>query len=317
MRALVWLVGLLALMGVNTLMFVWWERKFIARIHRRHGPLHHGWHGLLQLPADGLKMLTKESTRPLAADRMFFSLAPAMVVVPTYVAYVALPFGPGAALVDMRHGLFFVFAFQALLPVGFTVAGWASANKYSLLGALRSSAQQISYEVPMLLGALSVVVMAGSLRLTDIVSAQHAVWYVFKQPVGFVLTCVAMIAEMNRTPFDMPEAESELVAGYNVEYSGMRYGLFMMAEYSVMFVGTMLVSMLYLGGWNLPFLPASPLWLLLKVWLLVTALIWVRGTLPRVRVDILMETSWKVLIPIGFANLLLIGLLTTIWPRVF
>lgn len=321
-RALLWSVGLFLLLVVNALFLVFAERKLIGHIHMRPGPMHNGPHGAFQLVFDAMKMVSKEDTVPANADPIFFRLAPAMVALPAYLIYIALPFGPGFVAADFSHGLFFIFAVQALIPIGATVAGWASNNKWSLLGALRSSAMQISYEVPMLLAALGVVVAVGSLRLSDIVNAQaHRPWFLITQPIGFALFFVAMLAEANRTPFDIPEAESELVAGYHTEYSGLKWGLFMMGEYSAMFVGCILVALLYLGGWRLPFVPDLPglatLILAVKVYLLIALLIWIRGTLPRVRIDQMMEAAWIVLIPVGFVNLLAVALLSYAFPKVF
>ena len=316
-RAIAWAIGLILLMSFNALFLIYYERKVLGHIHLRPGPLHTGWHGILQTAADGLKMMIKEDVIPGRANRLFFWIAPAIVVVPAYLSYVTLPFQPGFAMAELGLGVFFIFAVVAVMPIGFTLAGWASHNKYSLLGALRSAAQQISYEVPMLLSVLGVVVMAGSLKFTEIVEQQKYVWYVFKQPLGFAILFITLLAEMNRTPFDMPEAESELVAGYHTEYSGMKFGLFMVAEYSALFVAGMITSLLFLGGWNMPFLPASFVWVLLKTYLIAAVVIWVRGTLPRIRVDMMMELGWKYLIPLSLANLLLAGVLSAIWPKYF
>jgi len=298
------------------------ERKLIGHIAMRTGPMHNGPHGAFQLIFDAMKMVSKEDTLPRAADPVFFRLAPALVTLPAYLIYIAIPFGHGIVGVDFANGLFFIFAIQALIPIGATVAGWASANKWSLLGALRSSAMQITYEVPMLLAALGVVASVGSLRLTDIVNAQaNHFWFAFTQPVSFGLFFIAMLAEANRTPFDMPEAESELVAGYTTEYAGLKWGLFMMTEYSAMFVGSILVVLLFFGGWRLPFVPdigwLGPLVLAAKVYLLVAILIWIRGTIPRMRIDHMMETAWTILIPVGFVNLLFVAFLANILPSVF
>lgn len=316
-RALLWALGLLIFMALNAFFIIYLERKLLGHIHMRYGPMHTGPHGALQMIADGLKMILKEDIMPAKANKLFFWLAPGIVVVPAYLAYLTLPLQKGAAMADLGLGVFFVFAVMAVMPIGFTLAGWASHNKYSLLGALRAAAQQISYEVPLLLSVLGVVMMAGSMRFSEIVEKQHYVWYAFKQPIGFLLFFVAALAEMNRTPFDMPEAGSELVAGYQTEFSGMKWGLFMLAEYSAMLVSGLLVALLFLGGWTMPFLPSSFVWLLLKAYLIVAIIIWVRGTLPRIRVDMMMELGWKIMIPVGLANLMLTGLLAALWPQYF
>ena len=318
LRTILWLVGLLLLIAVVTVMGVWWERKFIGHLQRRRGPLHHGWHGLLQLPADMIKMVGKEDTVPAAADRLLFQFGPVAAIVPAYAALVALTFAPGVALVDMTHGLLYVFAFETMLPLAFALIGWSCANKFTLLGGLRAAAQLISYEIPMLLAALGVVLAAQSMNLTTIVNAQTGVWYIVKQPLGFAIFSIAMLAEMNRSPFDLPEAESELVAGYMTEYSGMKFGFVQLAEYSVLLVGSYLIAVLFLGGWNMPFLPASWLWLALKIVLLMTATMWIRGTFPRLRVDTLTQLSWKWLLPAALANIMLVAALAlALGPKLY
>ncbi|MCL5292136.1 MAG: NADH-quinone oxidoreductase subunit H, partial [Actinobacteria bacterium] len=240
-------VGLLLFMTLNAFAWIFGERKLLGHIHLRYGPMHTGPHGAFQMIADAIKMMAKEDVIPGSADKLFFILAPMIVVVPAYVVYLTLPFQNGAALADLGLGVFFVFAVTAIIPIGLTLAGWASHNKYSLLGALRAAAQQISYEVPLLLSVLGVVMMAGSMQFSRIVEMQHNVWFAFKQPIGFLLFFVAALAEANRTPFDMPEAGSELVAGYQTEFSGMKWGLFMLAEYSSLVVSGLVISLLFLG----------------------------------------------------------------------
>jgi NADH-quinone oxidoreductase subunit H len=316
-RTLLWLIGLLLLIAVVTIMGVWWERKFIGHLQARRGPLHHGFHGLLQLPADMVKMIAKEDIVPDGADPWLFQIGPILAVVPAIAAMGGIAFWRGFALLDMNHGLFYIFAFQTLLPLAFAVIGWSCASKYTLMGGLRAAAQLISYEIPMLLAALGVVVAAGSMRLTDIIDAQSGVWYILKQPIGFVVFFIAILAEMNRTPFDLPEAESELVAGYQTEYAGMKFGFVQLAEYSALFTGSYLVSALFLGGWNMPLLPASPLWLLLKIVAVMTSTMWIRGTFPRLRVDSLMALSWKWLIPVSLANIMAVSALVLLLPRIY
>lgn len=318
LRTVMWLIGLLALFALNALVGVYWERKFIGHLQGRRGPLHHGWHGILQLPADMVKMISKEDILPDNADKWLFRLGPVAALVPAFTAFAALTFWPGGALLDMNHGLFFIFAFETLLPMAFVLIGWSSGNKFSLVGALRAAAQLVSYEIPMLLAALGVVLAAGSMRITDIVAAQSGVWYVVKQPLGFAIFCVAVLAEMNRTPFDLPEAESELVAGYMTELPAMKFGLVQLSEYSVTFVGSYLIAVLFLGGWNMPLLPASPAWLLLKTVALMTVTMWFRGTFPRLRVDSLMSLSWKWLVPAALFNIMLVSALAiALGPKVF
>ena len=214
-------------------------------------------------------------------DRVFFWLAPMIAVVPAVLAMAVLPLTPGFVLADIGNGFFFVFAMQTIMPFGYTLIGWASRNKWSLIGGLRSAAQLISYEIPMLLSALAVVIVAGSGRLTDIVNAQAHVWYVFKLPLAFVIFVTTAVAEMNRSPFDMTEAESELVAGIHTEYSGMKFGLVMMAEYTAMFVGSWVITLVFLGGWHMWPLPPSWLWVVLKIYLVQSFIIWLRWTWVR------------------------------------
>jgi len=259
-------------------------------------------------------MISKEDTVPTEADAWLFQLAPMAAIVPAFAAMAALTFAPGFALLDMEHGLLYIFAFETLLPLSFALIGWSCANKFTLIGGLRAAAQLISYEIPMLLAALGVVVTAQSMDLTTIMNAQQGTWYVVKQPVGFVIFSIAVLAEMNRSPFDLPEAESELVAGYMTEYSGMKFGFVQLAEYSVLLVGSYLVAALFLGGWNMPFLPPSWVWLALKTGLLMTSTMWFRGTFPRLRVDTLTELSWKWLLPAALVNLMLVGALALAWP---
>jgi NADH-quinone oxidoreductase subunit H len=314
LHTVLWCVGLLLLIAVVTVIGVWWERKFIGHLQRRRGPLHTGFHGLLQLPADMVKMLGKEDIVPDSADPWLFQLGPILAVVPAIAMMGALAFAPGFALLDLNHGLFYVFAFMTFIPLAFAVIGWSCANKFTLIGGLRAAAQLISYEIPMLLAALGVVMASGSMRLTTIIDAQKGVWYIVKEPLGFIIFGVAILAEMNRTPFDLPEAESELVAGFQTEYSGMKFGFVQLAEYASLFTGSYLVSALFLGGWNMGPLGASPLWLFIKIALVMTSTMWFRGTFPRLRVDSLMGLSWKWLIPIALVNVMLVSALVLALP---
>lgn len=300
-------VGLVLILVVNIIFMEWWERKFMGHMHVRLGPMHTGFHGTLQPFADMLKMLGKEDIRPDAADRTFFWLAPIIAVVPAILAMAVLPLAPGFALADIGHGFFFVFAMQTIMPFGYTLIGWASRNKWSLIGGLRSAAQLISYEIPMLLAALSVVLVAGSARMTDIVNAQSHVWYVFKLPLAFLIFTTTAVAEMNRAPFDMVEAESELVAGIQTEYSGMKFALIMMAEYTALLVGSWVISLVFLGGWHMWPLPPSPAWLILKIYVVQSFFVWIRAAWIRLRMDTIMELSWKYLIPAALGNLLLVS----------
>jgi NADH-quinone oxidoreductase subunit H len=312
MNGLVLAGAALAALGwllTNVAVLLYAERKIIGHMQLRLGPMRTGWHGLMQSPADILKLLTKEDVVPTKADKWVFALAPTIVCAATYVGFVTIPWGPGIVPRDLSIGLFFVLAFASLTPIGIVLGGWASNNKYSLLGGLRAAAQQLSYEVPLLLSVIGVVMIAGTMSLTEIVAAQKGLWFVVVQPVGFVLFLIGAVAEMNRIPFDMPEAESELVAGFATEYSGMRWALFFVAEYGVMLVMSALAAILFLGGWNL-FGLAVPGWIVMlaKTYAVCFLVMWLRATWPRVRVDQLMDLGWKVLLPVALGNILVTGI---------
>jgi NADH-quinone oxidoreductase subunit H len=296
----------LTVVMLNLLVVMYMERKVLAHLQSRLGPMRTGWHGLLQPIADAVKLLAKEDVTPAGADKLIFRFAPVLTFVPSFFLYAAMPWVQDYIGMDLDVGLFFVFAVAALITVGLLVGGWASASKYALLGAFRAAAQQISYEVPLLMSVEGVALLANSLRLGTVIDAQKGMWFIWLQPLAFVLYLVTILAELNRTPFDMPEAESELVAGFNVEYSSMRFALFFLAEYGNMFTYSLLGAMLFLGGWNGPFLPGW-VWLGLKCYLLVFLFIWARATLPRIRVDQLMAFGWKLLLPVALANLVITG----------
>jgi len=301
---------------------VWWERKVAAHMQDRLGPMRTGgWHGWAQTIADILKLIQKEDIVPSAADRTLFTLAPFVVFIGTYAAYAAIPFSAAYVGAEINIGLFYVVAVSSLVVIGLLMAGWASNNKWSLLGAMRSAAQIVSYEIPVALTLLAVVMVVGSFDLQEINRAQSGSilnWFVFQKfpllMIAGVIYFVASLAEVNRTPFDIPEAESELVAGYHTEYAGMKFALFFLAEYANMFAVSMIAATMFLGGWNSPFGDAfsGPLWgafwLLGKGLLFVFVQMWLRWTLPRLRVDQLMYVGWKVLIPFSFLVVLGVGL---------
>jgi len=317
---------------------VLWERKFLGMITQRPGPNRVGGRfGLLQTIADAIKLLTKEDFTPAAADKWLFFVAPVLFMVPSFLVYAVIPFGhfggkeyAPAIVSDLRTGLFFMLAVFSVHTVAILMAGWASNNKYSLMGGIRGVAQAISYELPLVFSFLGVVVLAGSLSTVDIVYAQSGGfwnWFVFTQPVAFVIYAICAIAEVNRVPFDIPEAESELVSGYNTEYSGMRFAMFFLAEYAALFAVSAIAVTVFLGGWHGPFpAPAfiagsmvggfmwSAGWFTLKVFGLITAAVWVRGTLPRLRADQLMNFAWKFLVPLVLLNVFATGLLA-LWGR--
>lgn len=320
--------AVVGLVSVIAGMLTYLERKISADIQNRIGPNRVGPFGLLQFPADGVKLLLKEDIIPDAADRKLFKLAPYLVFSSTVLASLVIPFGGSFLAVDLNIGVIFIIAVSALLVMGFLMSGWASNNKWALLGGIRSAAQIISYEIPTALTLLTVVLIAGTFSLQQIVMAQGPwpwQWFLFHNPftvVAFIIFFISSLAEMNRTPFDFPEAESELVSGYNVEYSGMRFALFFAAEFASIFITASLASAVFLGGGNIGLDPyASGLgWQLVMVAVFfVKALslclltIWVRWTLPRLRIDQMMAMCWKYFIPISFACLVL----TAGWMLVF
>ena len=299
---------ILAVAPVIMMYLTWVERKIVARIQDRFGPTRVGRYGLLQPIADGIKMLTKEDIVPDGADAALHTLAPIAVVVPALMIFAVLPFGPRLILTDLNTGALFFLAVTSTQTLAIFMAGWASRSKFSLLGALRTVAQLMAYEVPMVLALASVVMIAGSLSTIDIVHAQTARWFVTTPWgfAGFLLFLLCGLAEVNRTPFDLPEAESELVAGFHTEYSGMKFALFYMAEFLGAFGIAALGATLFLGGWLGPILPGWA-WMLLKTYGLVFLMIWIRGTWPRFRIDQLMAFAWKCLLPVSLVNILAAG----------
>lgn len=308
--ALILVIGLLVVLiwvQVNALFLVWLERKVAGHIQLRIGPKEVGPFGILQTIVDGIKLVAKELITPQPVSWLLFVLSPILVFTPVLVAFVVLPFGPHLVIRDINVGLMLIFAFAGINVLSILMGGWASNNKYALLGAIRSVAQNVAYEIPLLLSAMSVVLMSGTLSMQGIVQAQEGVWFIFYQPVAGLLYLIGATAETNRAPFDIPEAESELVAGFHTEYSGMRFGLFFLAEYTNMFIVAAVATTLFFGGWRGPFLP-GPWWFLIKVYILIFVVMWVRWTFPRLRFDQLMNFAWKYMIPIALLNLLVTAL---------
>jgi NADH-quinone oxidoreductase subunit H len=293
------------------------ERKVMGFMQGRIGPNQVGgrW-GLLQTVADVLKLLLKEDTIPKAADKPLFIIAPVIAFAPAFMVLATLPFTDSLQFADIGVGLLYYIAVSGLTTVGVVTGAWASNNKYALLGGMRAAAQMISYEIPLVMSVLGVILLTGSLNLNDIVEAQKHVWYIFIQPIGFLVFLIASVAELNRTPFDLPEAESELVAGFHVEYSGFRWAFFMLAEYVYFFAMATLTTVLFLGGWQpvmfLDFIPGA-VWFSLKFSLVVFVLIWFRSTFPRLRADQLMEFGWKVLLPVALANIFITALIKSVF----
>jgi NADH-quinone oxidoreductase subunit H len=309
---------LLAILSLMALFLVWWERKVSAHIQDRLGPMRVGFHGALQTLADGLKLLQKEDITPAQADKPVFFWAPVITFVTCFMAYVAIPWGKGLIPADLNIGILYIIAITTFTVISLLMAGWGSNNKWALLGGMRSAAQIISYEVPLTISLLGVLMLAESLSMQRIVASQEGIinWYIWRQPLAFVIYIIAATAEVNRTPFDLPEAEQELVAGFNVEYSGMKFAMFFLAEFLNMFTAAAIATTLFLGGWNGPILP-SWLWFLIKTLFLVFVLMWFRWTYPRLRVDHLMEFAWKWLLPLAFLNLILTGIGWYVWEVVF
>jgi NADH-quinone oxidoreductase subunit H len=320
------------LVGVTYMVLL--ERKVIAWAQSRLGPMRVGPYGVLQPIADAIKLMIKEDITPVRADRWVFTVAPIISMVPALIVYAVIPFGPTVTLfgrevnlyiTDINVGLLYIVSVASVGVYGIILAGYASNSKYPLLASLRASAQLISYEVAVTLTLVSVIVMAGTLSMVGIVRAQEqaGVWYAFLQPVAFVIFFIGSLAETNRAPFDMPEAEQELTGGFHTEYSGMRFALFFLAEYANMIVVSSVATTLFFGGWLRPFpnvaflgfldvIPAWA-WFLIKSFVFLYIFIWVRATLPRYRYDQLMRLGWKVLIPLAIANLVVTAVLRVLW----
>jgi NADH-quinone oxidoreductase subunit H len=306
---IVGLVGVLALVQVNALFLVWLERKVAAHIQLRIGPKEVGPFGILQTIVDGVKLVSKELITPRHVDKKLFMLAPVAIFLPVLVSFVVIPFSEKLQIRDLNVGLLVIFAFSTFNVLAILVGGWASNNKYSLLGAIRSVAQNVAYEIPLLLTVLSALLWSNSLKMSEIVESQSTVWNAFWMPVAALIYLICATAETNRAPFDLPEAESELVAGFHTEYGGMRFALFFLAEYSNMLIVAAVATTLFFGGWKpLPFLGFLPvpglIWFLAKTYVLIFVVIWVRWTFPRLRFDQLMNFCWKIMIPAALLHLI-------------
>lgn len=308
-------------MAILALFYVWLERKVSARIQSRLGPVYTGGkYGWAQTLADALKLLMKEDLVPESAERLLFNVAPAIVFLSTMVVFCSIPFGDNIIAANLDIGIFFILAISSLAVIGIIMGGWASNNKWSLYGGMRAASQIVSYEIPVAMSLIGVVMYTGSLNMIEIGRAQAGWfwhWNLFRSPflfIGGFVYFIAALAEVNRTPFDLPEAESELVSGYNTEYSGMKFAFFFLAEFANLFVISAIASAMFLGSWNsgLPWqVVPGPVWFVAKTLGLVCVIMWLRWTLPRLRVDQLMHVCWKVLIPISLV--LLIGLGVQMW----
>ncbi len=316
------MVGIKILVVFSVVMIIvawstWLERRLLGAVQLRYGPMRVGFQGLLQPIADGIKSFMKEETLPENADKTLFILAPIISISTALTLLVVIPFGRPVTimgtemtmyLADLEIGILFVLGIATLGSYGAMLGGWSSGNKYGMIGGLRASAQMISYELSMALAVISIIMISGSLSLVGIVESQiEGLWNCLRQPLAFVLFFICGLAELNRTPFDLPEAEAELACGYNVEYSSMKFSLFFMAEYCHLFVFGALVTTLFLGGWHGPVLPGV-VWFFIKTFGVIFFCIWERATFPRFRYDQLMALGWKVLLPLGLANIVITGL---------
>ena len=328
---------------VGVLVAVWLERKISAAAQQRIGPEYAGPMGVLQPVADGIKLVFKEDVIPNKSDPWLFTLGPALVVIPVFLSFLIVPFGQNLVITDVNLGIFLWITLSSVVPIGLLMSGYSSNNKYSLLGGLRAAAQSISYEIPLALAVLAVVMMSNSLSTVDIVQQQSGYgllgWNIWRQPVGFLIFWIAALAECERLPFDLPEAEEELVAGYQTEYTGMKFALFYLGSYVNLVLSALVFAVLYLGGWGFP-IPLDKLaswlgvaettaWLqiitasvgimmtLVKAYLLVFLAILIRWTVPRVRIDQLLNLGWKFLLPIALVNLLLTAALKLAFPFAF
>ena len=308
-------LSLLTILSVVVLSLTWVERKALARIQQRMGPMRVGPYGLLQPIADGLKLLIIEDIMPAWVDRPVYWLAPLAVFIPSFAVWIAVPFTSSLVLTDMDLGLLYILAMSVLSIIGLIMAGWGSANKYGIIGGLRSAAQLISYEIPLLVIAITIAMLAGTLNLTEIAVGQGNTWYILLQPLALVIFLLAGLAEVGRSPFDIFQAESELVGGPFIEYSGAHWSIFFLAEYINTFLVAALVTIFFLGGWSGPLLPELA-WFLIKCYSVILVIFWLRGTLPRLRIDQLMAFGWQGLVPLSFLNFLMVAFaLFYGWPN--
>ena len=316
-------LALFVFLAVTVLVLTWVERKVLARIQMRMGPMRVGFHGVFQPIADAIKLVIKEDILPSWADRRVYWLAPLAVFVPSFLLWVTIPLARDLVLANLDLGLFYITAFSVLSVMGLLMAGWGSANKYAVLGGLRAAGQLVSYEIPLIMALLAVAMLAQSLNLETIVDDQARWANILIQPLGLFIFFVAGLAELGRTPFDIHHAESEVIGGPFIEYSGAHWSVFFLAEYINTFTISVLVVLLFLGGWRWPEMPfdgalhsaLSVLWLLVKTYIVVLVIIWIRGTYPRLRIDQLMAFGWQVLVPLSFVNIVITGIaLFYGWP---
>lgn len=323
LRLLFFLVGLIAFAALNAAYLVWLERKGAAYFQRRIGPKEVGPFGLLQPLADGVKLMSKQLFMPDGVDPILFRLAPIFVLTPAVMSFVTIPFGESLVARDINIGLLMIFAFASVNVLALLAGAWGSRNKYAVISAARVVSQNVAYEIPMLVTVVAMVMVTHTLNLNEIVRQQEGFfwnWYIFRltaspmMPISFLIFFICMLAETNRAPFDMAEAESELIAGAFTEYPGMGFGVFFMGEYANIVVGSSLATILFLGGWQSPIgLFPGPWWFLLKLYALIFTVIWIRWTYPRTTFYSLLNLSWKILIPFAFCNLLLTGIMLKVF----
>jgi len=302
----VFVVIIMAFVLAMVMGFIYLERRGIGRFQVRLGPNRAGPLGILQPVADAIKVLIKEDIIPAKGDKWVYWLAPVVAFVPALMIFAVVPFHDGALLVDLNIGILYVVAVSSVGVVGIFMAGWGSNNKYSLIGAMRAVAQMVSYEIPLALSIIGVVLIAGSLSMNSIVEAQD-IPFILLQPLGFIIYFLAACAEINRTPFDLLEAESEIVAGFHIEYSGMKFAMFYLVEYCEVLAISAIITTLFLGGWRGPLLPPF-LWFLIKVFGVFFLIFWVRSTIPRLRIDQVMAFAWKCLLPLALINMVITGI---------
>ena len=305
--SIVYFVAILGLITINIIIILWIDRRVASFFQERLGPNRVGPFGLLQSVNDAVKLIGKESIIPKEVDRVVYKLAPMFLFTITVMLYVVLPYGKGMSPVNINVGILYFIAISSTSTITILMAGWGSNNKYSLLGGMRTVAQIISYEIPMAFSMVGIVMLNGTLNLTQIVEAQKGIWNIALQPIAFIIFFISALAELNRAPFDMAEAEQEIIAGYHTEYSGMRFAIFFMAEYANLFSVSALGATVFLGGWQGPFLP-SWVWFFGKVFAMILLILWIRWTFPRFRIDKMMNFNWKFLIPVSIVNILVTGI---------
>jgi NADH-quinone oxidoreductase subunit H len=313
--AIVGILVIIIFVLTMVMVIIYFERRFMARFQIRLGPNRCGPEGILQPIADAIKVLFKEDIVPAKGDKLVHWIAPIVVFVPILMIFAVVPIHKGAILVDLNVGIVYVVAISSLSTVGIYMAGWAANNKYALISALRTIAQMVSYELPVVLSILGVVLMVGSLSMNQIVDSQ-SIPFILLQPLGFIIFFLGTLAEMNRCPFDLLEAESEIIAGYHIEYSGMKFALFYLGEYGHAVAYSCIITTLFLSGWRGPLLPPI-IWFLIKIMVVFALIVWIRSTIPRLRVDQLMAFAWKCMLPMAVINLFIVAAEVLWLPEVF